>query len=70
MQIQKIRDTGPSWCYESADCFNGLYLGAPTMPPLFSAATRTMADVAASAVIPLVAVVALLGLWAAVIRRK
>jgi hypothetical protein len=29
-----------------------------------------MADVAASAVIPVVAVVALLGLWAAVIRRR
>jgi hypothetical protein len=29
-----------------------------------------MADVAAYAVIPVVAVVALLGLWAAVIRRK
>jgi hypothetical protein len=29
-----------------------------------------MADVAASAVIPVLAVVALLGLWAAVIRRK
>jgi hypothetical protein len=29
-----------------------------------------MADVAAAAVIPVVALVALLGLWAAVIRRK
>jgi hypothetical protein len=29
-----------------------------------------MADVAAAAVIPVIVVVALLGLWAAVIRRK